>query len=285
MAHTEPDLPNSTFISLGAEHAEAAFLLSSGSGWNQTVDDWLMMLGQGTGIGIIDGENQLVASAICLPYGTEFGWISMVLVHPSWRKKGLATKLLHRCIDVLEDQALMPILDATPEGEGVYRPLGFISHFGLTRWQSDAPMRGAETNATRALLPDDLSAVKALDRQVFGGSREIILETLQARSPQMCRCMKDGSGFVLARNGRTASQIGPLVATSEQAAIDLLNDALNAAEGAVFVDAADHKPAVSEFLLNRGFVVQRPFLRMAKGRVKPLGMPENLYAVAGPELG
>jgi len=285
MALTENNPPDLSFISLGPEYITAAHGLSSEAGWNQTPDDWRMMLEQGTGFGMIDRDNHLIATAICLPYGAEFGWISMVLVHLPWRQKGLATQLLNRCITTLEDRGLLPVLDATPQGETVYKPLGFFSHFGLTRWQSDGSLKLSDSGSTRALTQDDLPAVKVLDRQVFGGSREIILDTLFARAPHLGRWMNDGSGFVLARDGRNASQIGPLVATSGTSAIHLLNDALSASEGVIFIDAVDHQSVVSDFLRENGFVVQRPFKRMAKGRTVAFGMPENFYAIAGPELG
>lgn len=285
MVLTEPNVSDLNFISLGSQHVEAAYVLSSESGWNQTTEDWQMMLRQGTGIGITEAQNRLIATAICLPYGSEFGWISMVLVQQSWRKKGLATQLLGRCIGILEKKGLVPVLDATPEGEAVYVPLGFNTHFGLTRWQADTPERNPITNETRAMTQDDLPAVMALDKQVFGGTRETIIETLLSRAPNMCRWMKDGSGFVLARDGRNASQIGPLVASSEASAACLLAEALSFAEGPVFIDAVDSKSVVSDDLIKRGFVVQRPFKRMAKGREKFLGKPDRLYAIAGPELG
>ena len=284
-ALTEPNLSDLSFIALGVEQVEAAYNLSSESGWNQTIEDWQMMLAQGSGIGITDADKHLVATAICLPYGCNFGWISMVLVQQAWRKKGLATQLLHRCIEYLEKKGLVPVLDATPEGEAVYLPLGFVTHFGLTRWQTSTALKLAATDQTKALTQDDLPALLAMDKQVFGGPRETIIRALFARAPQMCRWMKDGSGFVLARNGRNASQIGPLVAQSEASAISLLTDAINAANGPVFVDAVDLKPGVAGWLKSIGFVVQRPFKRMAKGRSELLGMPDKVYAVAGPELG
>jgi GNAT superfamily N-acetyltransferase len=285
MAHTEPDPGDLPFISLAPEHLEVAVGLSSESGWNQTADDWQMVLKQGEGLGIMDRDHHLIATAVCLPYGAEFGWISMVLVQKAWRKKGLATRLLRRCIEILEQKGLVPFLDATPQGEAVYRPLGFVTHFGLTRWQADAPVMSVDAKGTRAMTQDDLPAVYALDRQVFGGVRETIIETLLSRAPHMCRWMSDGSGFVLARNGRNASQIGPLVATTDASALSLLSEAVRSAEGPVFIDAVDSKSGVSKALIESGFTVQRSFKRMAKGRKEMPGEPDRLYAIAGPELG
>ena len=62
----------------------------------------------------------------------------MVLVTKEWQKRGFATRLLQTCIERLEENGLVPVLDATPAGENVYRPLGFIPHFSFQRWEHDA---------------------------------------------------------------------------------------------------------------------------------------------------
>ena len=95
----------------------------------------------------------------------------------------------------------------------------------------------------------------------------------------------DRTGFVLGRNGRVATQIGPLFASSPEAAITLFRAALAKISGPVFVDAGDHQSSFVAILKEFGFQVQRPFLRMAKNRKLPFGRKENLYAMAGPELG
>ena len=63
-----------------------------------------------------------VATAIALPYGPHFGWISMVLVTNSWRRRGLATELLRSCIADLVQHALTPALDATTDGANYWLP-------------------------------------------------------------------------------------------------------------------------------------------------------------------
>lgn len=285
MAPTEQLPSGLSFIDLGPQSIEAAVDLSSEAGWNQIADDWRMMLGQGAGIGIADSTGSLIASAICLPYGTQFGWISMVLVRKTWRKKGLATQLLRRAIGFFENRGLIPVLDATPAGEIVYKPLGFSPHFGITRWQVAKAPAYVERERTCAVTPEDLPLILALDREVFGGSRETLIKALLVRTPDLCRRMKDGSGYVLARNGRNATQIGPIVARSDRAAVDLLGDVMRRVQGPVFIDGVDDKSVMGDLLSETGFEVQRPFLRMAKGHEDCFGRPDHLYAIAGPELG
>nr|WP_237684347.1 GNAT family N-acetyltransferase [Pseudaminobacter soli] len=78
-------------------------------------------------------EGRLVASAAILPFGGGFGWISMVLVTADWRRRGIASRLMGRCIEALRAKGAASLLDATPEGALVYSQLGFRSCCGMTR--------------------------------------------------------------------------------------------------------------------------------------------------------
>src|SRR3954465_3432501 len=112
-------------VQLGAEAAPEGLALSSEAHWNQNEADWRFFLTEGTVLGIRDGGGRLVASAALLPYAHGNAWISMVLVTESWRRRGLATKLVDTCLNVATTQRLTCWLDATPAGAGVYGPLGF----------------------------------------------------------------------------------------------------------------------------------------------------------------
>src|SRR6266705_1774167 len=98
-----------------------ALALSDGVGWNQTREDWALFITRGRTIGLFDVEQGLVATAAALPYDNGFGWISMVIVAPAWRRRGLARQLMGECIDELRRRRLTPLLDATPAGALVYR--------------------------------------------------------------------------------------------------------------------------------------------------------------------
>src|SRR5258705_1263256 len=66
----------------------------------------------------------------------------MVLVAADHRRKGLATRLLRRCIDDVLAAGLVPVLDATPAGRTVYQPLGFQDAWGFQRLAAPAPRAG-----------------------------------------------------------------------------------------------------------------------------------------------
>lgn len=270
-------------IRLEPRHLHGALALSEEAHWNQVEADWRMMMTAGQAIGIEAPDGRLIASALTLPYGTRFGWVSMVLVTSAWRQKGLATRLLQTCIDTLEGTGLIPVLDATPAGENVYRPMGFDPHFSFQRWQHS----GVENIAMEVVNVDEGSTaepdfVERYDAEVFGGDRPLVLQSLLARSTGF-NCRDDG--FLLGRSGRVATQIGPIFATDSECGLAMLDRALLRLRGPVFVDACDHQPEFIARLEELGFTPQRPFLRMAKGRAESFGKSVNMFAMAGPELG
>ena len=77
---------------------------------------WRLMLKVGDSFGLATHENRLVASGLTVPFHSQFGWISMILVTAPFRRRGLATHLMGRCIAALRARGLVPALDLTPEG-------------------------------------------------------------------------------------------------------------------------------------------------------------------------
>lgn len=273
-------------VELNTAHIEDACALVDEAGWNETAEDWLMMMESGHAIGFEDADGRLVASALTMPYGTAFGWVSMVLVTAAWQRKGLATDLLHRCIAAHERAGRIPILDATPAGEAVYEKLGFRSHFTIQRWQSDTPIAKRFTSVgVRGMTPDDLRAIMAYDRDVFEGNRGSVLLDIGLRKGARGWVMADREGFLLSREGRRARQLGPLCANSDDDAMALMAAALAHFEEPVFIDIPDRHLGLVGMLREFGFTAQRPFRRMYKGDTDGFGDIARIYAIAGPEIG
>ena len=161
-------------VPLADSHLSGALALSTEVRWNQTEEDWRVMLYGGVGHGLVSAAGQLVAAAVALPYGPYFGWISMVLVTKSWRRRGVATELFGNCIADLEQRGLTPALDATPEGVHVYARLGFQPGFEFCRWQHDGlqpRLNGGNAVLSRPAKPDDLDTVLRHDAEVASCDR------------------------------------------------------------------------------------------------------------------
>ena len=262
------------------------FALSEAAGWNQTACDWRFFIRQGHTIGYRDSASRLVASAAALPYAGGKGWISMVLVAPAWRSQGLATSLLQQGIAHLQRMSLVPLLDATPAGVPVYLRLGFEAGFALARWQgtvgANAP---AVMHAVRPAQAGDIQSMAVLDREANGCDRQQLLQDFLSRDASRAWVMRDGSGFVIMRSGRCATQVGPLVAADETSALLLLNAALGGASGQVFLDLPERWASLAGSLVQRGFSRQRPFVRMALGGDGTVAANDHLFVLAGPEFG
>src|ERR1039457_3098621 len=110
------DIDHLAIVQLGADGARDGLLLSEEAHWNQNEADWRFFLTKGTVFGVRDNDGHLVATAALLPYTSGNAWISMVLVTASWRRRGLATKLVDACLAAAAKQGLTPWLDATPAG-------------------------------------------------------------------------------------------------------------------------------------------------------------------------
>ncbi len=271
------------------EQASQAVELSAEPGWNQVGSDWRLMTEMGDALSLWDPEEHLVATALTLPFDGPFGWISMVLVSPGWQRRGLATELLKRSMDGLRGRGLVPGLDATEGGRQIYMPLGFCDVYPIVRMRADSvdtsglPMSGR--GPVREIEKADVEGVQTYDRTVFGAGRAALLEDLRRRAPELAWLAHDGSGFVLGRDGRVATQIGPLSADNIEVATSLLGRALENTEGPTFIDVPARQAEFVDYLAGVGFQPQRGFMRMLLGRSEPFDDPERVYAIAGPELG
>lgn len=270
---------------LGVGSLNGCLALSTEAGWNQVAEDWLLFFRHGTVFGVAGPEGEPVASGAVLPYDGGLAWISMVLVTKARRGQQLGTRILETCIAALRRRGLVPMLDATPAGERVYRPLGFRPLFGLTRWQGDGGGDAPHGPRVRPMTEGDEPTVYALDAGALGCERPFLLGSLFGRAAGRCFVAADRSGFVLARPGRVATQIGPLAAGDEETAGHLLDAALAATPGPVFLDLADRWEGLADRLRARGFTPQRPFLRMGLGGAGTPGDPRRLFVAAGPEFG
>lgn len=286
----KPALPISSLTAADLDGAQALVIEA---GWNQVRADWELFSELGAAFKVTAQDGEVAATAATLPFA-RFGWISMVLVGKRHRRQGIATVLLEHCIARLRDQGLVPVLDATPAGRTVYRPLGFHDGWPITRWRRtergatlpDAGGSGAIT--VRAPREDDWPALLALDEKAFGAARLPLLRRLEPRSRGFaCVAERDGglTGYLLGRNGRQATQVGPIVAIDPGSAQALLAHALARIDGPVLLDVLDRHTGLPPALTAAGFAVERGYTRMTLGADGAFGEANLMIAIAGPELG
>jgi len=130
--------------------------------------------------------------------------------------------------------------------------------------------------------------VLALDAAAFGCNRAPLLDRLRQRSGAFACSIGQGErlrGFLLGRDGRAATQFGPIVADDEDTACLLVAHALARVATPIVVDALERHERFAAWLAAQGFERERPYTRMALGGDPLFGDAARTLAIAGPELG
>lgn len=284
--------PAVTLRRLRADDIAFADQLRAGAGWNQTTNDWLGFVAfEPEGCFVAEVAGQRAGTATTIRYQDRFGWIGMVLVDPAQRRLGIGSRLLRQAIAWLQENGVGSVkLDATPMGRNVYLPLGFVDEYGLARYQGIAPAVEVPADGSVGRLADaDWPAVLALDAAAFGADRAIVLRALQARHPELsfvCRRNGEVAGYLLARLGAGAAQVGPWVARDEAAAEELLYALFRRILGRrLLVDVIDPNPGAAALLRKHGFAVQRTLTRMYLGTNAHPGETGLVFGISSPEKG
>jgi len=273
---------------IGADQCEAVWPLSIEAGWNQNVADWRFMLGAGRGFGCRGADGKWQASSLVLPLGDRLAWISMVLVTKALRRGGVGTGLLRRCLAEVKESGAVAGLDATEQGRPIYLPLGFHDLYRISRWHFDGAKAETSKVGLRPMVSSDLPTIIAYDCALSGMERPALLRHLASRQPDAAWVAEaDGrpTGFVLGREGRSASSIGPVVADDEDTGLALIAKAAASVPGPFIIDVPDAHAEIRRWLEGQGAVSPRGYVRMTLGEAPGLSDPSHLFALAGPELG
>ncbi len=266
----------------------AGLRLCRASGWNQIEEDWSLVLQLSpAGCRVAEQDGKVIGSVATLRYQDQFGWVSMVLVDPQYRRSGIGTRLLSEALALLHDVSCIR-LDATPAGRAMYLQYGFLDEHPISRWTAMAGVTEPRSVNIRRMSEKDFQAMLAKDRQVFGADRTPILQSLFDRSPAYAGVTgnPDMRGYCLGRPGFRYHQLGPVIAENEDVARELVAHSLAHTTGQPFaIDTPRHSPSWLRWLRSAGFVEERSFVRMYRGRRNTSEITQRIYATAGPEFG
>jgi len=265
----------------------AATELSTAAGWNQTTEDWQMLMDlQPHNCFAIEADGRLVSTTTLLCYSQRLAWIGMVLTSADYRGRGFARRLLAAALDHADSQGIETVkLDATAAGKPIYEQFGFKSEQPVERWSriGSAQSHTLERHGSSHIssLPPHL---RALDLQGFGTDRSNILQALSQRSTLELT----SNVFLFSRPGRTTHYLGPCIADDPTDARKIISSVLNASAASSHSSWSwDLLPANQQAVAlasELGFTRQRCLTRMVRG--KPLrGHDEMIFAIAGFELG
>jgi len=233
-------------VQLTTSHVADAFTLSSLAGWNQTLEDWQMLLRLSDACYGIELDGQLVATATLVCYGQTLAWLGMVLTHPDFRRRGFARTLVDHALRHAKSLEIETVgLDATPDGQPLYETFGFHPIERVERWERQ-PHSGSSNS-----LPSDVSH----------------------------------DGYVLERPGRLRRYLGPCVANSPATARALIETTVTRKpDNGWFWDLLPANHDAVSIATDLGFKRARTLTRMSWGRELPTNN-QRIFAIAGLELG
>ena len=272
---------------------DSAMKLSVAEGWNQTENDWKTFLENDENICMVaECDNKVVGTTTSMNYSNEVAWIGMVLVYKEYRGRGISKSLLSAVMEKLKGCRSIK-LDATPQGQQVYKTLDFQDEYLIAR-MTNPSLEDFSFGNSSSVLPElahnnDHPQIIALDENSFGADRAQLIGSLLKEFPGKAWILKQHNsitGFVLGRDGSKYHHIGPLVASGADEANLLLATALRKLIGQpVVLDVLCDKEDLISWLTAVGFSIQRHFTRMYKQENPLPGLPGKQYLICGPEFG
>ena len=277
---------------LRPENLAFADSLRASVGWNQMLDHWRRFLTmEPEGCFLAEWDGLPAGTLTTLRYGSQMAWIGRVLVHPEYRRHGIVRAMFRNCIWWLQERGVCCItLDATPAGKQVYEGMGSKDEWTLTRWEhTGLTLANALKAGLRLWRTSDGQLVARFDATAFGVSRQALLKVLAGQSRRALLLetapgTPAGNGFI--RPGAQATYLGPVVGTSAQAGLQVVEALLAHSDGEkVYWDIPDANTAAAAWASQYGFTSQRVLTRMYLDQNSAPSNPWQLFAPAWPEVG
>ncbi len=271
----------------------SAMKLSIAEGWNQTENDWKRLIENPENVCMVaECDNKIIGTTTAINYVNQVAWIGMVLVDKEYRGGGVSKSLLTHLFERLESCKSVK-LDATPEGQRVYKKFDFKDEYFIAR-MANSSMKDLPSDDDNDILPEpilskNLQKVIALDELIFGANRTWLIESLVKEYPEKAWLLKRNdriTGFALGRDGNKYRQIGPVMASTITDAKILISKALKKLVNQhIIVDVLCDKEDIINWLNSIGFIKQRHFIRMYKRENPFPGITGKQYLICGPEFG
>jgi len=209
--------------------------LSKQAGWNQTESDLAALTVRYPESNFLavttDSTPTPVGSGLVIKAGISLAWIGMILVDTRYRRQGIATALMERCLNVARSEIKSSVvgLDATDTGLQVYKRLGFKPSFMIWRSVISTDTEWADS-ALDVVQASHLSSCQTFLKKIKQDQKMTSLQLVHQLFPDglwVVRAGSDTKGLVMTRPGRLRPFIGPLLADSHNTARSLLGKALS----------------------------------------------------------
>ncbi|MDD7973006.1 GNAT family N-acetyltransferase [Roseinatronobacter alkalisoli] len=202
--------------------------------WPHRVNDLEFLIDHGQGYIALDEIGRPVGAAMHFPMGNDFATLGMMVTPPRLQAQGGGRWLLRRIMRDCDGRDLR--LNATRSGYRLYKNAGFVDVATVFQHQGvvgavpklDA-LPGMELTPVTA---DDTAAIADMDAQAFGADRRTVIHALTCVSSGLIATRSGRPcGFGLMRRFGKGHVIGPLVAESEEMAMQIAAQLMRQAQG------------------------------------------------------
>ena len=259
----------------------AAVILSEQAGWNQTDEDWRLLIELAPeGCFAIEVNGEVAATTTLLCYGRRLAWIGMVLTSASYRGRGFARRLLTKALKQADQLRIETVkLDATDQGRPIYEKMGFRFEQEVERWSRSGS--GNSSGIEVAIKVPATPNWQVADGDAFGIERFELLQRLARRGSSLFI----ENSYLLTRPGRQTEYLGPAVCDSHRIARVLAERALQTVPCRGWSwDLFPRNTNAVVIARELEFAPTRHLQRLVRGR-DLLIREQSIYAIAGFELG
>ncbi|MBT0665953.1 GNAT family N-acetyltransferase [Geobacter pelophilus] len=203
------------------------------------------------------------------------GWIGNLIVHQDFRRRGIASLLMTKCMESLGLTGVRTIwLTASPSGAPLYKGLGFQTIDHVARWYLN---RSFAVSPETAASEQGFQELLCHDSVGWGDDRSAICH----EKLRLGKLFMDGGSSLIIHNTGTHSYIGPWVGGSELCAERLLARIYSRLtdNGATCLDVPVGNPWSKAMLEKFGFVCSGETVLMYHGDI-PDYRPDTIYALA-----
>ncbi|MET1416624.1 GNAT family N-acetyltransferase [Roseibium sp. HPY-6] len=252
--------------------------------WPHRANDWAMLFGLGEGFVTRDKIGRVLGSAMWFPMGETLASIGMVITSPRLQDHGAGRWLMQHILERTTHRN--KILNATKAAYRLYISLDFVPQ--KTVYQHNGIVKSVPVTPehSRPLEQSDLPAIIELDEQAYGANRSPVLEKIAAVSEgTVLEQAGEIVGFALRRRFGRGHVIGPVVASSEEDAVKLIQPHVAALHGQFTrVDTRADDGPLRQFLSNSGIGLFDTVTTMTLGEPPKPG-PLTTFGLVNQALG
>lgn len=273
---------------IAAADLDAVQALVAQAAWPHRREDTRFALGLGRGTVAVREDGGVVGNALWWPNGAAVATVGYVVVSSDCRGAGIGRRLMDEVLAAAGERRLE--LTATPAGFPLYERLGFAVTGRMHQRQGIASPVGElvpSAGRIRALVEDDMPALRSLDARTTGRDRSRLLDALAAVAVARVHEVEGRlAGFAFERAFGRGRAVGPLVAEDDAAAVALFAPSAAACAGGFLrADTPMGEGAFPAVLDRAGLACVDVARTMARGAAGEPRGPARPYCVASQALG